>query len=160
MAIGVNWAEIWKPVWGPVWTFVEPEPPPAEEPRKQGAGRSKKRRRYTVEVDGEEFPVDSLAEAEAIFAQVREAAQEKAQQVLQRAAKAEKRPSRKVLADARKALPAPVITTDAPVSAAVDALMAEIEALYRSTLQTVEIGALLKRQADEDEDETILMLIA
>ncbi len=136
-----------------------PEVENSGDSRPMVGGRPSKRRRYTVVVDGEEFAVDSPAEAEAVLKEARQVAEQKAQEVLQRAAKAEKRPIRKVLADARKALPVPKITTDAPISG-LNEILSEIESLYRSTLQTVEIGALLRRQEDEEDDEAILLLIA
>jgi hypothetical protein len=129
-----------------------------EAARNTGAGRSSRRkRRYEVEIDGEVFDVESVAEATAILEKVKELAEEKAAEALNRASKSVKRPVRKVLADARKALPIPEIRTDAPVSDAVNALLSEIADLYRSTIQTIEIGALLRRREDEDDEEVLLL---
>ena len=137
-------------------TYVAPTP-------QTGGGRSRKRRRYTVEVDGQEIAVESAQEAEAILKQVREQAEEAAEKQLARAANAQKRPARKVVADARKALEVPQIVVppefDA-VAAMAQALQRDISQLFRSTINTIEIGALLRRQqAMDDDDEDVLLMM-
>ena len=120
--------------------------------------RNKQRRRYRVEIDGVKFGVNSPQEAEALLDTMREVAQQRAAEALERANKAEKRPVRKILADVSKALPKPVIKTDAPIDVA--AAVSEIESIYKAALQNAELGALLRRQQDEDDaDELILMLL-
>ena len=159
MAIGVNWAEVWKPVWNPVWTTT---PPVVVEPRNTGAGSSKrqrKRNKVLVSVDGEEFSVSSVAEAEEILAQVRQQAEEQAELVTERAIAATNRPQRKILADARKALVVPSINVPVDLQPQADALRAEIESIYNAAIQAVEIGALMRKQAERDEEDDLLLLM-
>lgn len=130
--------------------------------RDLGAGRSRKRRRYTVEIDGQEYDVTSPAEAEAIL---KAKAEKAAQEAIERAQRAERRPGRKVLADARKALALPTVTlpdtAPADLTAGINASLEGIRELYESTLRTIEIAALLRkqRQDEEDEEEVLLMLL-
>lgn len=136
-------------------------PPPAPA-APTGGGRSRKRRRYTVEIDGEEYDVASPAEAEAIL---KAKAEKAAQEAIERAQKAERRPGRKVLADARKSLALPTVTlpaaAPADLTAGINASLEGIRELYESTLRTIEIAALLRkqRQDEEDEEEVLLMLL-
>lgn len=158
MAIGVNWGEVWKPVWKAVWQTVY-VPPPAPAPQR-GAGSAKKRRKYTVEIDGEQFQVSSQADAEQLLEEVRRVAKEKADEAFDKAAKAEKRPVRKVMQDARKALPVPKITAPPDFQAMAEAVLAQVQDTYRNTLRDIEIAALLRRrqQEEEDDDEVLLLL--
>ena len=88
-----------------------------------------------------------------------EAAEEKAEQALDRANKAQKRPQRKVMADARKALREPSIYAPEFPELAAD-VQRQIRAIYDSALQAIEISALLrKREEDEMDDEDILLLL-
>lgn len=142
-----------------------------------GRGSKTKTRRKVVEIDGQTFPVNSDAEAAELFRQLREAAEQKAQEAIERASKASQRPKRKVLADVRKSLQLPKI--DAPdYEGIADRAVAEIKDLYASTINAVEIGALLRnmehrRQAeiaaaeaariqaelDDDEEAAALLLM-
>jgi hypothetical protein len=131
-------------------------------PRSNAAGRSspwkRPRKKYTVEIDGEVFTVESREEAAALLAKAREAAEEAAATAIDRATKAEKRPTRKVLADARKSLQAPGITASGDLANDAAAMQQEIAGLYRSALTTVEIAALMRRE-EEDEETALLMLL-
>ena len=122
--------------------------------------KDRKRKRVLVEIDGEEFIVASEEEAVLLLEQLREEAQKQADLVIERARKAVKRPSRKVIADARKSLVLPEIKADTTVSDMVAKISQEIEDLYKNALRTVEIGTLLKKQQDfEDDEETALLML-
>jgi hypothetical protein len=132
------------------------------ERRSTGAGRAKPRRRYLVEVDGQDRAVDSPEQARAVLAEIREQAEEAAETALQRAAKAERRKPRKILQDARRLLVVPQITVEG--DPALQSIAANVEqdirALYESTLKAIEIGALMRRrqqQEDEDDEDVILL---
>jgi hypothetical protein len=131
-------------------------------PRSTAAGRSspwkRPRKKYTVEIDGEVFHVDSREEAAALLAKAKEAAEEMAQTAIERASKAEKRPTRKVLADARKSLKTPGITASDDLAGDAEAIQRDIDGIYKSALTTVEIAALMRRE-EEDEETALLMLL-
>jgi hypothetical protein len=133
-----------------------PDPPGQS---RQGAGKSKRpRKKMSVEIDGEVFAVDSREEAEMLLAQAKEAAEEQARLTVERAVKAERRPTRKVLGDARKALKAPEIVASEELVAEAEALTKEIEAIYQDAMVKVEIAALMRRE-EEDEEEALLLLL-
>lgn len=127
----------------------------AVEARQTGGGsapaKRQQRRRYLVEIDGEEFQVFSPEEADDVLSKTREAAQEVATRVVARAVRATQRPIRKVLQDARKALVLPEIKTDAPIDVA--AVMAEINAIYADAMKRVE-----RIREDEDDDLLVMLL--
>jgi hypothetical protein len=127
--------------------------------RRQEAGSNKKRQKYEVEVDGEVFHVTSKAEAEYVLEQLRNQAEETAKLALDRANKAQKRPIRKILKDAEKTLQLPNIESEESISTEADKVLQEIEDLYKSTLQAIEISALLRKQEDEEEEAILLMLL-
>lgn len=125
-------------------------------PRNTGAGR----RRYRVRIDDEEFSVRSPQEAAALLQQARELAEQKAEQAIERANKAKGKRKTDILKDARKALPVPRIEIDdQALMDQVNVLVGEIEILYRSTLQTIEIGALLRRVEQDEEDALLALLL-
>ena len=135
-------------------TYVAPVP-------RTGAGRSsRQRQRVVVEIDGEDFIAESPEEAQAILDQAKEAAEEKAKLAVERATKARTKPTRKVLADARKSLELPEISAPG-LDGYADEISRQIEGIYQSAIQTIEVAALLrKRELAEEDDEDILLLIA
>jgi hypothetical protein len=123
-------------------------------------GKARRRRPLLVEIDEEVFEVASMEEAVALLEQAREEARKQADLVIERARKATKRPPRKVIADARKSLVLPEIKADTTISDMVQRITKEIEDLYRNALVTVEIGTLLKKQEEiEDDEETALLML-
>lgn len=133
-----------------------------ETARQAGAGKSRsKKRRYTVEVNGEEYSVESAEEALAVLNNAKEAAQEAADLALTRAVKATKRPLRKVLADARKTMEAPHIVAPPAFEFLVDDIARQIDEIYSRTINSIEIAARLaiQRRAEEEDDEDILLLL-
>jgi hypothetical protein len=131
-------------------------------PRSTAAGKSsqskKPRKKLSVEIDGEVFAVGSREEAAALLAQAKEAAEEQARLAVERAVKAERRPTRRVLADARKSLKPPEIVASEEFVAEAEALTKEIEAIYQDAMVKVEIAALMRRE-EEDEEEALLLLL-
>lgn len=130
-------------------------PPDVSVPsRNVGAGRSKKRRRVEIEVDGEVFDVASEADAVYLLEKLKETAQEKADSVVSKSSTAGNKLPRKVIHDARKALKAPVIKAPADLAFVVD----DIARIYEEALEAVEKAVLRKKQED-DEDDAIIQLI-
>lgn len=130
--------------------------------RSTGAGRpSRTRRTRVVEIDGEDFIVNSEEEAIALLDQARDQAKQLAETAIKRAAAAERRPVRKVIQDARRLLTAPDIAASDDLQPLVQQAKADIAATYASALASVEIAALLaRRQREEEDDEDVLLLIA
>lgn len=130
-------------------------------PRSNAAGRSspwkRNRKKYSVEIDGETFYVESREEAAALLAKAKEAAEEMAKTAIERASKAEKRPTRKVLSDARKALQTRISASD-DLAGDAEATQRDIDGIYKSALMTVEIAARMRRE-EEDEETALLMLL-
>jgi hypothetical protein len=122
-----------------------------------GKKGKKPRRPLTVEIDGETFSVNSREEALALLEQAKQTAEENAKLTVERAAAAEKRPTRKVLKDAREALQEPEIEASEDLAAEAEAVKAEIDAMYKDAMVKVEIAARLRRE--EDEDETALLML-
>jgi hypothetical protein len=156
VAIGVNWAEIWAPVWGAVWTQVPPEPPePEPEVAQTPAGISRKRRLY-VEIDGQQFPVESVAEATELLQRARALAEKQADE---RAVVATKKLKRKRVVP-KVRIAAPVITVSPEIAVDVSPLIVDIERLYRQAEETAELRLLLlKQMADEDDEDDVLLLL-
>jgi uncharacterized membrane protein len=126
------------------------------------AGKSpgRKRKKTEVEIDGQVYTVETKEDASRLLESAKQAAEEAAALAIERASKAERRPTRKVLADARKALQAPVIDADEALRSEVEALQQEIADIYSQALQTVEIAALMRKAEIEEDDEDVLLLIS
>jgi hypothetical protein len=126
-----------------------------------GVAKRPYRKRFVVEVDGELFEVRSEQEAVKVLEQLVVLAKEQANLAIDRAQKAQKRPKRKVLADARKTLVIPKVEANRWLSDMADQAMLKIEEIYEDALRIIEIGALLKKRDDDDEDEiaTILLML-
>lgn len=121
------------------------------------AGRSKRRRRrYVIEIDGQEFEVDSVEEAEALLIKAKALAQDVIEGVLKREVKRARRRKRAI------SVPAPVIASpDSALQSLVSTYRAEIEALYQSATVDAEIRRLIQRRlADEqDEEDAVIALL-
>ena len=163
MAIGINWKEVWQPVWKAVWRTTAPVTPPAS--GQKPAGRSKKRR-LEVEIDGEVFDVSSPEQARAVIDQAKAKAEEIAATAVRHAVAAtagrtaKARPQRKVLADARRFLLVPSFDVSEEIEPYALKVRTDIEAMYQSTLRTIEIATLLaKHQRQEEDDEDVLLLL-
>lgn len=133
-------------------TFVPPEPEPA--PDVTPAGR-KTKRRYYVEIDGQQFDVANADEARELLGRAKalaeRAAEAAAQKVQAKAARAKKpRPIR---------LQAPKITASPELNLDLNHLRQDIAQIYDSAAAIAELRLLLQRAMDEDEEESILLLM-
>jgi hypothetical protein len=124
------------------------------------AGKSKRRKKTEVEIDGKVYSVQTKEAATALLEETRKEAQATAALAIERASKAERRPTRKVLADAKKALQVPVIDADEELQSDVEKLTQEIAEMFQNALQTVEIAALMRKAEIEEDDEDVLLLIS
>lgn len=120
------------------------------------AGRPKRKTRYYVEIDGQSFPVESVAHAQALLDQAREAAQTHAQTLA-----AEVVPKRLTKTTKPVALPTPVIRSpDDELQALISATRKAINAIYRQAAVDAELQIRLAQQmAAEDEEEAITLLL-
>ncbi|MBK7459825.1 MAG: hypothetical protein IPJ42_15880 [Betaproteobacteria bacterium] len=128
-----------------------------------GGGKSRKprKRRYQVEIDGEVHEVESLQEAEAVLAEAAQKATATAKLAIERAAKAKRRPVRKIVRDAEKALAVPEVAVPPSLQSYADQMIGKIRAEYQSALSAIEIAAhMAKREREiEEDDEDVLMLL-
>ncbi|MBK6786319.1 MAG: hypothetical protein IPG77_01335 [Betaproteobacteria bacterium] len=126
-----------------------------------GKSRKPRKRRYQVEIDGEVHEVESLQEAEAVMAEVAQKATETAKLAIERAAKAKRRPVRKIVRDAEKALEVPAVSVPPSLQSYADQMIGQIRAEYQSALSAIEIAAhMAKREREiEEDDEEVLMLL-
>jgi hypothetical protein len=132
-------------------TFVPPPPAP---PADTGAGKSK-RRRYFVEIDGQQFEVANAADAYQLLDRARalaeRAAETKAKKVEAKAARAQKpRPIR---------IQAPKITASPELQLDLAPIRRDIARIYDSAAALAELRVLLARAIEEDEEESLLLLM-
>ena len=128
-----------------------------------GGGKSRKtrKRKLQVEIDGQVFDVESEEEAEAVLDKVAKEAAETAKLAIERAAKAKRRPVRKIVRDAEKALSVPQVSVPSSLRSYADQMIGQIRAEYQSALSSIEIAAhMAKREREiEEDDEEVLMLL-
>lgn len=132
-------------------TFVPPVP---QAPTETPAGR-KTRRRYYVEIDGQQFDVANATEATQLLSRARalaeRAAETKAQKVEAKAARAQKpRPIR---------IQTPKITASHELGLDLAPIRRDIARIYDSAAAEAELRVLLLRAIEEDEEESILLLM-
>lgn len=131
---------------------VVPPPPFAQEP----AGRHK-RLRYYVEIDDQQFQVDSPQEAVLILLQAKDlapiSAERAAKLVLRKQLKRHRRPQIN--------LKPPKIETNAPVTEQLVAIRSDIEAIYHDIAITQELAYLFRKQLqiEQDDDEDVILLL-
>lgn len=152
-----SWGLSWKGTggsWLSSWasTFVPPPPP---EPVETGAGKSKRKRLYFVEIDGQQFEVRNAAEAQQLLERAKalaeRAAEAKAKKVETKAARAQRpRPVR---------LEAPKITASPELRLDLAPIRRDIASIYDNAALLAELRLLLQRAMDEDEEESILLLM-
>lgn len=122
------------------------------------AGRSRKRRgqRYFVEIDGQQFLVDSQQQAQALLERARALAEREsekaAEQVVQKFTKKARIPEVR--------LETPVVSVSPELEQDLSPLIADIQRLYERAAATAEIRLRMERiaQDDDDEDELLLLL--
>jgi hypothetical protein len=116
------------------------------------AGSRRRRTRYILRVDGQEFVTKDLAEVNAILAQAKKLAQDHAR-ALARAA---------TNLDSRKApeLKLPEISGNKAASAVIEVARREIREIYANALRDAEIAMWIEvaRRNDDNEDSLLLLL--
>ena len=105
--------------------------------------------------------VESLQAAEEVLAEAAQKATETAKLAIERAAKAKRRPVRKIVRDAEKALTVPDVAVSPSLQSYADQMIGQIRAEYQSALSAIEIAAHMARREREieEDDEEILMLL-
>jgi hypothetical protein len=126
-------------------------------PTPAGRAGKKRKRRYTIEIDGNEFEVDSYEQAVALLEQAREAAQPLAQQTARRAEKRIRRRGKQVAIS----LETPTISTpDLALQELVANYREKLRRIYEQAAQSSELRELLRRKfAEEDESDAEVLLI-
>ena len=126
-----------------------------------GKSRKQRKRRYQVEIDGEVHEVESLQEAEAVLAEAAQKATATAKLAIERAAKAKRRPVRKIVRDAEKALAVPEVAVPPSLQSYADQMIGQIRAEYQSALSAIEIAAHMaqrEREIEEDDEDVLILL--
>jgi hypothetical protein len=128
-----------------------PQPAASEHP----AGRARRRKRFTVEIDGQDFDVNNVAEARALLERAKSLAEQAAAKDIPRQLKRAKRRKRAVR------ISAPVITTNAPeLQPLVAKYSTDIGAIYKQMALDAEIRDLLRKKLlEEDEEDAITALL-
>src|SRR5688572_30114513 len=120
-----------------------------------GAGRPKRKKRYLVSIDGQDFEVDSPAEAVQRLEQALALAQEVvAPQAVERSVK-------RIRRGKKAAVPAlPVLTSSPEIASTVDEYRVRIEAIYRQIAIDAELRELMRlKMLDIDDEEAIFVLL-
>ena len=126
--------------------------------RSTGAGRRRKRR-YYVEVDGEDIAVESPQQALAILDRVREdarkTAEARAAEVLQKVAPKALRvgKTKKIILDA------PEVSGSSEFNDAIQRANEAIRKIYAEAAMVAELQLLMLLQLQRDEEETIILLM-
>lgn len=149
MAIGINWAAIWtESIWAspPIWA-QSPAAPAAPDESQTPAGRSKRRRRrYFVEIDGQEFDVSGPEEARELL----EKAKSLATQVVE---------TQRNSIVIKPGIKVPQIRTpNKELVPIVKQARQEIRDLYEDVKRDLEIRYLLAK-AEQEEEEAIIRLL-
>lgn len=152
---GLSWGGAggaWLTSWASSFVPPEPEPPPEVQP----AGKAKRRRLYYVEIDGQQFQVDSPSHAVALLDKARETARAHAEALARAAVPKSRKVGRKPVA-----LPTPRISSPDPdLREVVATARKAINEVYRSAALDTELALLLARRlAEEDEEEALLLLM-
>lgn len=131
------------------------EAPPAPEVEAQTpAGR--KKRRYYVEIDGQQFEVDGPAEAQQLFERARALAERAAEAAAEKTL-AHRKPAKRVKP---VRLIAPRVTASPELRIDLEPLRADLKRIYRDAAIAAEMRLLLAKAAEEqDEEEAILLLM-
>jgi hypothetical protein len=141
--------------YAPSLVETEPEAGYSETPAGRGGGR---RRRYTVEIDGQEFVVGSVAEAIALLdraaALAETAAAKSAEQVVEDAL----RKARRIGKVSGVTLKPPTIRVAPELRDALSASQRAIEQAYKDAAIAAEIQALLAFEAEMDDEDILLLL--
>jgi hypothetical protein len=150
---GLSWGGTtgsWLASWAS--TFVPPTP---EEPTVTPAGR-KKKRRYVVEIDGQQFEVESPSHAVSLLDRAREVARSHAEELAAKAVSTSRKVGRKPVP-----IPSPRISSPDPeLREIVREARKAINAVYKTAALDTELALLMARRlAEEDEEEALLLLM-
>ena len=142
--------------------FVEPPAPPPSENR--GAGKSRRtKRRLQVEIEGTVFAVESAEEADALIAQAREVAEQKAAEDARTVVRKRRTAARRD----RKPLRLDSIQLDTPYVKAVSdesaelaqRIQAQLDAVYAAAAQEAELALHMYMARLRDEEEALLLIL-
>ncbi len=132
-----------------------PTPTPAAATLTPAGSSSRTKRRYFVQIDGQDFPVVSEAQAVELLQRARSLAERQAEAKT----KSVERRLRKRAEVPAVALKAPEIVVPVELREAAAPLIADIERLYQRASVEMELRLLLEKQRQsEDDDEEVLLL--
>lgn len=114
-----------------------------------GAGKSRRRRRYFVQVDGQDFEVASAEQAKQVL--------QRAVALAETAAQRQIKPAPLSLKVKPVTVPVPQIATNAPLD--LEPYQRAIEAAYAKVAQIEELRRLFEAQARQDDDDAAAMLL-
>lgn len=128
--------------------------PPLE--LEDGGLNSRPRKRYYVEIDHQRFEVTSPSHAQALLDRAKEVAQAHAQELAEKAVQRKRKPSKKPVP-----LPTPQISSPNPeLKGVIRDARTQINEVYRQAAMQAELALLFaQRLAEEDEEETLLLLM-
>lgn len=143
-----------------VGSTPEPQPTPTDFHPGVGGGK-RKRRKVTVEIDGEQFTVRSADEAVALLEQAKELAQQQAPIVAKAAINKSRKASRKAGKYVAPVVAVPEVKLVVGDMADIIArYQREIDELYLNAARDAQLALELKRRiAEEMEEEDITMLL-
>jgi hypothetical protein len=168
MAIGAAWAEIWnEDIWAAIWSQDAPEPPVEEDDETALGGiarkKPRKKRRMFVEIDGNQFPVNSASEAAQLLSQARALAEMKAEQSAATAETNVRRIARRTGSVPSLKVKAPDIRVSPELKAESRAVIAEIDRLYKQAATIAELRVLmeerLRKEAEAEMEAELLLLL-
>lgn len=128
---------------------------PEPEDETIGGIQGKRRRRYFVEIDGQSFEVRSQAQAQEILSQAKEVAESHAEQMAKAVVRTQRGKGNKPVKLATPKISSP----NAELKSAVSETRKAINATYRRAAMEAEIAFLMAQKAEQDEEETILLLM-
>jgi hypothetical protein len=129
--------------------------PPAPEVEPVTPAGRRKRRRYYVEIDGQQFEVESAAEAQALLERARalaeRAAEEAATKLLQK-----RKPETRVR---KVTLLPPRVSASPELQLDLGPLKRDLTRIFENAAAMAELQLLLRKAAEEDDEEAVLWLM-
>lgn len=151
---GLSWGGTggsWLASWASLYVPPDPPPPP---PVETAAGKKKHKRKFYVEIDNQRFDVDSPAEAIQILNHARALAERAAELAVKKVeVKAKQSPKPKPIR-----VLAPKITASPELQIDLAPIRQDLKRIYSDAAVLAELRLLMQR-AEEDEEETILLLM-